>query len=279
MATKLGVDVGGTFTDLALWDDARSRLAVFKLASVPSDPSEGILAGVRALVAREGVRPMDLGFVAHGTTVATNALIEKKGARTALITTRGFRDLLEIARQKRPDLYDLQADKARPLVSRDLRFEVRERLLPDGTFLDKLAVDEVRAALDALASTGDVESIAVCFLYSFVDGTHERLVADEIRDRHRGVYVRGARPFVRAPAGLHHAGHTRRGLPIGILATCDVRVARIPVGSTRMSKGADDRVESASLSLASHLRACAGVDAADCRQDATRRPGGDAPGG
>ncbi|MBI2202971.1 MAG: hydantoinase/oxoprolinase family protein [Candidatus Rokubacteria bacterium] len=189
MAASLGVDVGGTFTDLALWDEARGRLAVFKLPSVPSDPAEGILAGIRTIVAREQLRPADLTFVAHGTTVATNALLERKGARTALITTRGFRDLLEIARQKRPDLYDLQADKPVPLVSRDLRVEVRERLLPDGTVLDKLALDDVRAALDAVAAAGGVESIAVCFLYSFVDGTHEHLVADEIRERHPRLYV------------------------------------------------------------------------------------------
>ena len=189
VATKLGVDVGGTFTDLALWDEARGRLAVFKLPSVPRDPSEGILAGMRAILGREGVPAARLGFVAHGTTVATNALLEKKGARTGLITTRGFRDLLEIARQKRPDLYDLQADKPRPLVPRDLRVEVRERLLPDGAVVEKLTAAEVRAALDTLAAAGDVESIAVCLLYSFVDDTHERLVADEIRERHPGASV------------------------------------------------------------------------------------------
>ena len=98
----IGVDVGGTFTDLALWDGERGALAVFKLPSVPHDPALGILDGIRALIAREGVRPEALTFVAHGTTVATNALLEGKGARTGLLTTRGFRDLLEIARQKRP---------------------------------------------------------------------------------------------------------------------------------------------------------------------------------
>jgi N-methylhydantoinase A len=116
VTSKLGVDVGGTFTDLALWDGERRRLTVFKLPSVPRDPSEGILAGMRRIAERARVPASALRFVAHGTTVATNALLEKRGARTALITTRGFRDLLEIARQKRPDLYDLQADKPVPLV-------------------------------------------------------------------------------------------------------------------------------------------------------------------
>ena len=156
---KLGVDVGGTFTDLALWDEARGRLTVFKLPSVPGSPADGILNGLKAITARDGVAHGALTFVAHGTTVATNALLEKKGARTALITTRGFRDLLEIARQKRPDLYDLQADKPRPLVPRDLRLEVRERLLPDGTVLEKLRIDEVRQVLRSIPDY--VEAIAI----------------------------------------------------------------------------------------------------------------------
>ena len=163
----IGVDVGGTFTDLALWDDERGALSVFKLPSVPHDPALGILDGIRSLTAREGVLPEALTFVAHGTTVATNALLEGKGARTGLVTTRGFRDLLEIARQKRPHLYDLQADKPVPLVPRYLRREVRERLAWDGTAVEKLSLDEVREALDAL-NADDIEALAVCFLYSYV---------------------------------------------------------------------------------------------------------------
>src|SRR5436190_14746736 len=121
MGAKLGVDVGGTFTDVALWDEDVGRLTTLKLPSVPADPAEGILAGIRQILERDGVAPARIGFVAHGTTVATNALLEGKGARTGLVTTRGFRDLLEIARQKRPELYDLQADKPAPLIPRDLR--------------------------------------------------------------------------------------------------------------------------------------------------------------
>jgi N-methylhydantoinase A len=195
MRARLGVDVGGTFTDLALWDAATGRLAVLKIPSVPGDPAAGILEGLRAIGAREGVPPEALGFVAHGTTVATNALLERRGARTALVTTRGFRDLLEIARQKRPDLYDLQADKPLPLVPRHLRWEVPERLLADGTVLEKLRPDEVAAALDGLAAAGadgegrGVEALAVCFLYSFLDPTHERQVAAQVRERAPHWYV------------------------------------------------------------------------------------------
>ena len=155
----VGVDVGGTFTDLALWDDDRGALAVFKLPSVPHDPALGILDGLRTLAEREGVAPAQLTFVAHGTTVATNALLEGKGARTGLVTTRGFRDLLEIARQKRPHLYDLQADKPAPLVPRRLRAEVGERLAWNGAVVEPLSLDDVRAALEALKAE-EIEALS-----------------------------------------------------------------------------------------------------------------------
>src|ERR671918_877333 len=179
MPARLGVDVGGTFTDLALWDETRGRLAVLKLPSVPASPEDGILAGLSAITAREGVAPADLGFVAHGTTVATNALLQGRLARTALLTTRGFRDLLEIARQKRPDLYDLQADKPPPLVPRPWRLEARERLLADGTVREKLHEADVATAIDALRAAPEaIEALAICFLYSFIDPAHERRAAE-----------------------------------------------------------------------------------------------------
>jgi N-methylhydantoinase A len=184
------VDVGGTFTDIALWDEARGRLTVLKLPSVPADPAEGILAGIRAIAARDGVAASALTFVAHGTTVATNALLEKKGARTALLTTRGFRDLLEIARQKRPDLYDLQADKPPALVPRAWRLEAGERLLADGTVREKLDEADVLAAAEALGAAPEaIEALAICFLYSFLDPAHERRAAELIQARRPGLYV------------------------------------------------------------------------------------------
>jgi N-methylhydantoinase A len=184
------VDVGGTFTDIALWDEARQRLTVLKLPSIPTDPAEGILAGITAITARDGIPPAALSFVAHGTTVATNALLEKKGARTALLTTRGFRDLLEIARQKRPDLYDLQADKPPALVPRDWRLEAGERLLADGTVREKLCEADVAAAVDALrAAPETIEALAICFLYSFLDSAHERRAAELLQGELPGIYV------------------------------------------------------------------------------------------
>jgi N-methylhydantoinase A len=199
MPARLGIDVGGTFTDLALWDEGTGRLAVLKIPSVPDNPEDGILAGLRAITTREGVPARGLGFVAHGTTVATNALLERKGARTALLTTRGFRDLLEIGRQKRPDLYDLQADKPAPLVPRHLRLEIAERLLADGTVREKLRPEEVARVLDGLVKLatepdGDAggragEAIAICLLYSFLDSSHERQVAAQVRERFPGWYI------------------------------------------------------------------------------------------
>ena len=134
MAWRVGVDSGGTFTDVCLFDEDSGRVEVWKVASTPDDPSRGIAQGVA-----EGLRSMSvrragaISYFGHGTTVATNALIQHRGVKTGLITTDGFRDLLEIGRQKRPDLYDLQADKPPVLVSRDLRLEVPERVRHDGT--------------------------------------------------------------------------------------------------------------------------------------------------
>src|SRR6185437_7724338 len=140
MAWRVGVDSGGTFTDVCLFDDATGRIEVWKVSSTPDDPSLGIATGVEEATVRVSGTPDAIAWFGHGTTVATNALIQHRGARTGLITTDGFRDLLEIGRQKRPDLYDLMVDKPAPLVSRDLRFEVPERLRHDGSV--ELPLDE-----------------------------------------------------------------------------------------------------------------------------------------
>src|SRR2546425_187797 len=188
MGYRLGIDVGGTFTDLVLFSEESGALVVEKVPSVPADPSEGIMDGIARILARASAAPADVAYVAHGTTVATNTLLQRHGARTALITTRGFRDLLEIARQRRPSLYDLHTPKPRTLVRRALRHEVRERVMADGTVrvpLDLAAADRV---LDDLAREG-IEALAVCFLYSFLHPDHERAVAERARRRLPGVAV------------------------------------------------------------------------------------------
>ncbi|HEU4758363.1 MAG TPA: hydantoinase/oxoprolinase family protein [Dehalococcoidia bacterium] len=173
----LGVDIGGTFTDFLLVEEG--RLTVYKRPSTPDDPARGVLEGLAEMRSAPGE-------VVHGSTVATNAIIERKGARTALITTRGFRDVLVIGRQTRPGLYDLSPQRPPPLVPDDLRLEANERLDHQGHVLQPLDPAEVELLLDDVAALG-VESLAVCFLFSFINPDHERLIAK--RARRRGLLV------------------------------------------------------------------------------------------
>src|SRR5262245_30767112 len=163
MTYRLGIDVGGTFTDLVLFSEQSGTLVVEKVPSVPSDPSQGIMDGIGKILAAAAASPSAVGYVAHGTTVATNTLLQGQRARTALITTQGFRDLLEIARQRRPSLYDLHAAKPRVLVRRKLRREVPERVMADGTIRVPLDLEAVDRVLDELRPEG-IEALAVCFL-------------------------------------------------------------------------------------------------------------------
>lgn len=132
MAWRTGVDSGGTFTDICLFEESTGHIAVWKVSSTPADPSRAVVGGLDEALAQIGAPACDVSYFGHGTTVATNALIQHRGALTGLITSDGFRDLLEIGRQKRPELYDLQADKPPTLVARWLSREVPERLLHDG---------------------------------------------------------------------------------------------------------------------------------------------------
>jgi N-methylhydantoinase A len=173
MDLRLGVDVGGTFTDVVTVDDT-GRVALAKVPSTPRDQSEGVLAGWSALAAAEGADPAAVAVFAHGTTVATNALLERRGGRTALVTTEGFLDLLEIGRQERASLYDLTRPKPAPLVPRHLRFAVRERMGPQGVVvpLDPASL----AATVAAVAAARVDAVAVCLLFGFLHPEHERAV-------------------------------------------------------------------------------------------------------
>ena len=173
-SARVGIDVGGTFTDLAALVDG--RLVTAKVPSTPADQA----AGVMDVLARSGLDPACIGTFAHGMTVATNALLERRGARTALVTTEGFRDIIEIGRQDRPSLYDLTQDRPPALVPRELRFTVRERMGPEGEVvpLDEASLAEAVAAL----ADADVEAVAVCLLFGFLHPAHERRVGDAIRD-------------------------------------------------------------------------------------------------
>src|SRR5687768_1011206 len=179
---RIGIDVGGTFTDLFLLDQESGAVARHKLPSTPDDPHLAPLAGVRAVLAQAGAQGNQVAFVGLGTTVATNALLERKGAMVGLITTEGFRDLLEIARQKRPHTYDLYVNKPTPLVPRQLRREVTERTLADGSVLTPVDRPGLRQTIDELMQAG-VESIAICFLNSYANPAHEETAAAMVRER------------------------------------------------------------------------------------------------
>ena len=170
----VGIDVGGTFTDIALLEDG--RLAVHKLPSTPADPSRGIVQGI----AEAGVSSAAADFI-HGSTVATNALLEGKGGRTALITTMGFEDVLEIGRQNRADLYDLNMERPAPLAPWPLRFGLPERIDYTGAILDDLTPASVDALLSLLAET-PVDGIAVSFLFSFLNPVHEETLARRLSE-------------------------------------------------------------------------------------------------
>jgi N-methylhydantoinase A len=176
---RVGVDVGGTFTDLVALSGA--RVVTAKVPSTPRDQSEGVM---RAL---EAVEAGAVTAFAHGMTVATNALLERRGARTALVTTEGFRDLIELARQDRPALYDLAERRPEPLVPRELRFTVRERMGPGGE-IAPLDDASLREAVERLREA-EVEAVAVCLLFAFLHPEHERRVGEAVREALGGVHV------------------------------------------------------------------------------------------
>jgi N-methylhydantoinase A/oxoprolinase/acetone carboxylase beta subunit len=181
----LGVDVGGTFTDAVLLDDGAVHTA--KVPTTPGEESEGVMAAIEAVLAGAGAQPTDIGEFSHGMTVGTNALLEECGARTALIATRGFADLLEIARQDRPSLYHLCAPKPTPLIPAELKLEAAERTGPEG-IVESLGEGEPERLAAALAERG-AESVAICLLFSYLDPTHERRLAAFLRERLPDLHV------------------------------------------------------------------------------------------
>jgi N-methylhydantoinase A len=195
MRYMIGVDVGGTFTDLTLVDVETQTAHIHKVLSTPSDPSQAIMSGLSTLLAREKVDYSLVDYLAHGTTVATNALIEHKGARTGLLITEGFRDLLEIGRQMRPALYDLHREKPVPLVPGQLRKEVEERIYADGTVRKPLDVTAARKTIAELREAG-VESVAVCFLFSYLNPAHERAVVEAIQQIFPEAFVSASHEIV-----------------------------------------------------------------------------------
>ena len=186
MADRLAVDIGGTFTDVVL--ETRNRRVTTKVLTTHAEPAEGVMDGLAQVLEQGGTDPDDIGVVLHGTTLATNALIERRGAKTALITTEGHRDVLEMAFENRFEQYDVNIDRPRPLVPRRWRLTVPERMNAAGEVLTPLDQEALAALVPRLAGEG-IESIAVGFLHGYANPTHERLVRDALTDALPGLSI------------------------------------------------------------------------------------------
>lgn len=185
----VGVDVGGTFTDFSARDLSTGRVLIHKRPSTPDDPSRAVLLGLRELTEKYDINPSSITRFAHGTTVATNALLQRRGAKVALVTTKGFRDLVEIGRQVRPHIYDLQLDAPQPLASRALRFEIAERIGPAGEVVCELSDLSIRALVEELSKQPEIEGVAVCLIFSFLNPSHEKRIATALRKALPNVFV------------------------------------------------------------------------------------------
>ena len=188
MSYMIGVDVGGTFTDFSVFNLQTGEMFNYKDSSTPNDPSIAIVKGVKDVLTIQKADAKEVNYLAHGTTVGTNALIEKKGARVGLITTKGFKDLMEIGTQRRPSLYNLRAQKPYPLVPSGLNIGVSERVIYDGTIETELDETETREAIRYLKSR-KASSIAVCTLFSFMNPAHEQRIQELIAEEYPEAYV------------------------------------------------------------------------------------------
>ena len=175
---RIGIDIGGTFTDFSLVDVRTGQLYAGKTLTTPADPAQGVISGLKTFLSDCDASPGEIGAVIHATTLVSNSLIERKGAKTGLLTTAGFTDVVEIGRELRYDLYDLFLRFPEPLASRRCRVGVKERLAADGNVVVKLDEEEVVKGAKHLVNEEGVESLAVCFLHSFRNPAHEERARD-----------------------------------------------------------------------------------------------------
>ena len=188
MGWRIGVDIGGTFTDVAVLDEESGRVGIAKVSTTPSDFGAAVIDGIRAAMQDYGIAADSVSLVSHATTVVTNALLEGKGANVALVTTGGFRDVLELRRSARADLYDLFQNAPAVLVPRRQRFEVAERIDAQGEVVAPLDEGDLDAAVEAIRGLG-VDAVAVCLMFSFLNDAHERRVGERLRSALPGVPV------------------------------------------------------------------------------------------
>ncbi len=188
MAWRIGIDIGGTFTDVALVDETGGRIGIAKVLTTPHDFGQAVIAGIRRGLAEHGIDPGDVTLLSHATTVVTNALLEHKGARAGFIATRGFRDLLELRRSSRIDLYDLFQDAPSVLVPRRWRYEITERIDAQGAIVTPLAEREVAGIAAEIRGAG-LQTVAVSLMFSFLNDVQERRLGRMLRDALPGVAV------------------------------------------------------------------------------------------
>ena len=181
MGWRIGVDIGGTFTDVAVLDEVSGRVGVAKVSTTPHDFGAAVIEGTRTAMDEYRISPEAVTLLSHATTIVTNALLEAKGANVALVATRGFRDVLEIRRSARADLYDLFQDAPAVLVPRRRRFEVTERIDAQGEIVTTLEEAEIDALVDSIRSFGEVQAVAVCLMFSFLNDAHERRIGERLR--------------------------------------------------------------------------------------------------
>ncbi len=235
---RSGIDVGGTVTDGVIWNEATGVIASTKVLSTPEDSAQAFLTACERLIAENEVPPSAISYLVHGTTIATNAVLQHGLARTAFVTTKGFGDLLEIARQVRPDPYDVFAEKPRPLTPRHLCFEIQERLGADGEVIVPLDESSVAEVIGRLRAAG-VDAIAICLLHAYRNPMHERRAAELIRQALPGKALSLSsdlasefREFPRACTAIVNAGLTAE--VSGYLARIDEQLAARDIAATRL---------------------------------------------
>ena len=189
MGWRIGIDIGGTFTDVAVLDETSGRVGIAKVSTTPHDFGAAVIEGARAAMDEYRIVPESVTLLSHATTIVTNAILESKGANVALVTTRGFRDVLEIRRSARADLYDLFQDAPAVLVPRRRRLEVTERIDAQGEIVTALDEAEIDTLIDSIRGFGGVQAVAVCLMFSFLNDVHERRIGERLRAALRGLPV------------------------------------------------------------------------------------------
>ena len=183
MNWRLGIDIGGTFTDFALLDHAGQKLAIHKQLTTPLDPSAAVIDGIQEVLKKNNVPISDVSVIAHGTTLVTNAVIERKGVLTGMLVTSGFEDILDTGMEQRYELFDLRITYPEPIVPRNLRKGISERIHFNGDIETEIDMKQVLGATQELVEIYNVKALAVCFLHSYVNSSHERAVVKFLQNQ------------------------------------------------------------------------------------------------